>query len=105
MGFVYHLSTVATPKVSKSDEIPSDSPLEQRDEHGYLPYAACDPVTYNLAMLASSSSVALLPQTIRRSRVAAMHESEEPVFAMQILGEPNVMRREGKIMKLSYRTR
>ncbi|WP_328528300.1 hypothetical protein OG984_21945 [Nocardioides sp. NBC_00368] len=102
MGFVYHLSTVATPKVSKTDEFRSDSPFERRDEHGYPPYAARDPGTYNLAMLTQSSSSGRVPETLRESRVAALQEFEEPVFAMQILGESNVLRGKGKNTKLSY---
>ncbi|GGU41081.1 hypothetical protein GCM10007979_45390 [Nocardioides albus] len=35
-------------------------------------------------------------------RVAALQESEDPVVAMQILGESNVVRSRGKNTKLSY---
>ncbi|MER7558305.1 hypothetical protein ABTZ46_15275 [Nocardioides sp. NPDC126508] len=102
MGFVYHLSTVATPKVWKTDDFRPNLPLEQRDEQGYPPYAADDPGTYNLAMLTPSSWMRRVPETLRSSRVAAVQESEERVFAMQILGESNVMRAGGKNTKLSY---
>jgi hypothetical protein len=38
----------------------------------------------------------------REMRVAALQEAEEPVVAMQILGDSNVMRGRGKNTKLSY---